>query len=76
MDQAISAGERQESTASLDCGHWRHQLYGKQLVQIQLKWIRPALVCGEDQPTQGYVYDLPSPTGESCLLVKVRILLQ
>ena len=65
MDQAISAGERQgEHRTHWHCGHWRHQPYGKQRAQIRLKWIRPALVRGEGQPTQGYIYDLPSPTDE------------
>lgn len=57
MDQAISAGERQgEHRTHWHCGHWQHQPYGKQWAQIQLKWIRPALVRGEGQPTQGYIY--------------------
>jgi len=41
-----------------------HQPYGKQQAQIRSKWIRPALVRGEGQPTQGHIYDLPSPTDE------------
>jgi hypothetical protein len=48
MDQAISAGERQgEHRTHWHCGHWWHQPYRKQWAQIQLKWIRPALVRGE-----------------------------
>jgi len=62
MDQAISAGERQgKHRAHWHCGHWRHRPYGKQRAQIRSKWIRPVLVRGEGQPTQGYIYDPPSP---------------